>query len=74
MRLSFPLDQESMVRIIPGTEGRYSTLGVYVGVRRNRGRRGALVVQYFVRTCDNRQQPVTINHKDKLSRFIKTVA
>jgi len=74
LRLPFLLDQESMVRIIPGTKGRYSTLVVYVGVRRNRVRRGALVVQYFVRTCDKRQQPVTINHKDKFSRFIKIVA
>ena len=74
MRLSFLLDQESLVRIIPGTEGRHSTLVVYLGVKRSRDRRGALVVQYFVRTCDKRQQPVTINHKGKFSRFMKIVA
>ena len=74
MRLSFLLDQVSLVRIIPGAEGRYSTLVVYVGVRRNRVRRGALVVQHSVGTCDKRQQPVIINHKDKFSRFIKIVA
>ena len=74
MRSSFLLDQVSLVRIIPGADGRYSTLVVYVGVRRNRVRRGALVVQYFVRTCDKSQQPVTINDKGNFNLFMNIAA
>lgn len=57
MRLSFLLDQESLVTIIPGTEGRHSTLVVYLGVKRSRDRRGALVVQNAVRTKEKRREP-----------------